>query len=160
MTVEDACLKSHENKPEEANKNKWYQLCNDTLQEWTPTGQVHFFVFMASTRVELRYNATMRSIDDQMLLQSAAAPPLEHCKERYGEARDLVNKIMRQLPGCEFTAVKQEYHDVHLAVQACQSELRSSGYRSSPLYAAVSADLDLTMVAVQLGALLDAVVVS
>ena len=151
MTWEDACLKSRDRQ-----EPRWYQLCRDTLRSGPSAAQqVTVFALTATRKALLRYDATMAEIDRMLRRSSVAKPPpaLERCKGRYGEARGLVARITEQLAHCDFAAAKQEYYDAHLAVQACLSGLWS-GYRGSPLHAAVSADLDLTMVAFELGALL------
>uniref|UniRef100_K3YLH0 Pectinesterase inhibitor domain-containing protein n=1 Tax=Setaria italica TaxID=4555 RepID=K3YLH0_SETIT len=144
MTWEDACLKSRDKQ-----EPRWYQLCQDTLRTGLNTAQVTFFALMATRKASLRYESYPRSAGSARMLQTTSAmakPPLEHCKQRYGAARGLVDKIMEQLPRCRRQA--GVLRRALLAVQGCRSDLWS-GYRSSPspLYAAVLADLDLTVVA-------------
>ncbi|KAG2576637.1 hypothetical protein PVAP13_6NG036549 [Panicum virgatum] len=149
MKRDDACLKSCNMKPE------WCKLCQETLRAAPDTAEVTSYALMATRQASLKYGGTMNTIN-QMLgagnLPRKEREAVSHCKGKYGEAGALMASIAKQLDGCDFTRGRQEYIDAQVAIGSCQDGLWSFQYM--PLYATVTADHDLTMVAFELGGLI------
>ncbi|RLN04872.1 hypothetical protein C2845_PM13G02720 [Panicum miliaceum] len=149
MKRDDVCHKSCDMKPE------WYKLCQDTLRPVPDTAEVTSYALMATRQASLKYGDTMNTIN-QMLgagnLPSKEREAVSHCKGKYGEAGALMASVAKQLDGCDFTRARQEYIDAEVAIRSCQDGLWSFQYM--PLYAMVTADHDLTLVAYELGALI------
>ncbi|CAO2205713.1 unnamed protein product [Urochloa humidicola] len=149
MKMDDACFKSCNIKPE------WYKICQDMLQPAPDTAEVTSYALMATRQANLKYEDTMNTIN-QMLgagnLPNKEREAVSHCKGKYGEAGALTKSIAEQLDVCDFRDGRQEYIDAEVAIQSCLDGLWSFQYL--PLYPMVSADHDLTMVALELGAMI------
>ncbi|CAL5004145.1 unnamed protein product [Urochloa decumbens] len=150
MNRDDACLKSCNAKPE------WYKLCQDTLGSALDTSEVTFYALMATNQATLKYGDTINKVINPMLgagnLPDTEREAVSNCKGKYEEAGALTKSVADQLVGCDFRSGKQEYMDAEVAIQSCLDGL--SSFQFLPLYAIVSADRDLTMVALQLGDLI------
>ncbi|KAL6838201.1 hypothetical protein ACP4OV_031983 [Aristida adscensionis] len=148
MNWDDACLKS-------CNKPEWYRLCHDTLRNAPNPAELTVFALIATRAAKLKYDATLDAID-QMLgagnLPAGEKAAVSHCKSKYLEARKLMAAVADQMFACDFSSARQEYLDAQTDVNVCQSDLWS--YQFLPLFSMVSSDLDLTMVAYELGALI------
>ncbi|KAL6659472.1 hypothetical protein ACP70R_003512 [Stipagrostis hirtigluma subsp. patula] len=148
MTWNEACIKSFI-KPE------WFKLCQDTLVNAPKTAEVTVFVLIATRQAKIKYESTLTTID-QMLgagnLPADERTAVSACKEKYLLAHSIMASIADQMFACDFSRARQEYYDGQTAIMTCQNNLWS--FQSLPLYATVSADFDLTMVAYELGALI------
>jgi len=84
-----------------------------------------------------------------------ALEALDSCKVKYGVALSRIASVADQLSACDFAYARQFYIDAEVAVRTCQDELQTlpNPYHSWPLFAKVSGDHELTMVAYLLGAI-------
>ncbi|CAO2167991.1 unnamed protein product [Urochloa humidicola] len=150
MNRDDACLKSCNTKPE------WYKLCQETLGSAPDTSEVTIYALMATNQATLKYGDTINKIINPMLgagnLPDTEREAVSQCKGKYEEAGALMKSVANQLVGCDFRSGKQEYLDAEVAIQSCLDGL--SQFQFLPLYAIVTADHDLTMVALELGGLI------
>ncbi|KAL6659473.1 hypothetical protein ACP70R_003513 [Stipagrostis hirtigluma subsp. patula] len=148
MSSGDACHKACDGQP-------WYGLCPDTLRSAPDAAELTVYALVAARQATLKYEDTMATLD-QMLgagnLPAGERPAVDKCVDKYREAHGLMASVADQLSGCDFTRARQEYVDAQTAVGTCQNALWS--YQGLQLYAMVSADLNLTMVAYDLGALI------
>ncbi|TVU43384.1 hypothetical protein EJB05_09851, partial [Eragrostis curvula] len=148
MTWTEACHKACDKQP-------WYKQCPETLKSAPDTAELTVYALVAGRIAKLKYEDTMATIDQLLgdgTIPAGEKAAVENCKVKYGVARGQMASVVDQLFACDFSRARQEYIDAQVAVQSCQNGLWS--FKGLPLYAMVSADYDLTMVASELGELI------
>ncbi|TVU43406.1 hypothetical protein EJB05_09874, partial [Eragrostis curvula] len=152
MSWNDACLKSC------SFSQAWTTLCENTLSSASSpaTAEVTVFALAAVANAKQMYERTVGTVMNPMLgagnMPADLRKAVDNCKVKYGQAYNLMASIANQLFFCDFSHARQEFLDAQVAVESCHEGL--SAFESLPLYAAVSADYDMTMVTYELGALI------
>ncbi|RLN03445.1 hypothetical protein C2845_PM13G02680 [Panicum miliaceum] len=136
----------------------WGDAClnPETLRNGPDTAEVTVYARIAARLAKLKYESTIAAMDQTLAGGGSSLPGGEReavgqCKDLYVGARGRMAGVADQLSGCDFTRARQDYLDAVSGITSCQSRLRS--FKGS-LPAMVAADLDLTMVAYDLGALI------
>jgi pectinesterase inhibitor-like protein len=137
---------------------RWENLCQQTLQTAPATAEVTVYALVATRLAKLRYENTLGEVDTMLWPRNAPADAraaLDNCKYKYSVALGRMDAVSDEIFACDFSHARQEYVDAEVAVRSCQDGLLRlpNQYHSWPLFAKVSADYDLTMVAYLLGAI-------
>ncbi|KAK3122701.1 hypothetical protein QOZ80_8AG0616990 [Eleusine coracana subsp. coracana] len=146
----DACHKACDGQP-------WFNVCTDTLKNAPESAEVTVFTIIAARLAKSKYEDTMAAIDHALaggeLPAGEKRAAVESCKAKYAQARGSMVSVADQLFACDLSRAKQELADAKAAVEACKNGVWWASQGSSPLFPMVSANLDLTMVASDVGAL-------
>ncbi|CAD6266226.1 unnamed protein product [Miscanthus lutarioriparius] len=135
--------------------NKWEQLCQQTLQTATDSAEVTVYALIATKLAKSRYEETLAELDSMLgagNLPGAERLAIDSCKENYSAALSKMAGVVDHMSACDFSLASKEYIDAEAGVRSCQEGLQP--YQFLPLFAKVSADHDLTLVAYLLGAII------
>ncbi|RCV30098.1 hypothetical protein SETIT_6G066800v2 [Setaria italica] len=129
-----------------------FDVCKEVLKDSPYISAMTVYAVAAATHATKTYDDTVY----QMAKIVASGLPGDEraaylsCTNRYATARIQMEAAIADMNSCQFARTTQEYVEAVAAVKTCGEKL-SAGW---PLVAAVTADLDVTTVAANLGALI------
>ncbi|CAL4996647.1 unnamed protein product [Urochloa decumbens] len=128
-----------------------FDVCKETLKDEPYISAMTVYASVAAKRATKAYDDTVYKMAD---IVATGVPGEERdaylsCTNRYATARIQMEAAIADMDGCHFERTTQEYDEAVAAVKTCGEKLKAGW----PLVAAVAADLDVTTVAANLGAL-------
>jgi pectinesterase inhibitor-like protein len=136
--------------------DRWEKLCQQTLQGTAPdTAEVTVYALIATRLAKSSYEETLAELDSMLgagNLPGAERLAIDNCKEKYSAALSKMAGVVDHMPACDFSLASKEYIDAEAGVRSCQEGLQP--YQFLPLFAKVSTEHDLTLVAYLLGAII------
>ncbi|CAL5008584.1 unnamed protein product [Urochloa decumbens] len=128
-----------------------FDVCKETLKDAPYISAMTVYASVAAKRATKAYDDTVYKMAD---IVATGVPGEERdaylsCTNRYATARIQMEAAMTDMDACNFARTTQEYDEAVVAVKTCGEKLKAGW----PLVAAIAADLNVTTVAANLGAL-------